>query len=321
MIPLYIIIFIASCMLLFWSGKMLVSSLARMARYLKWREFVVAFFVVAFAGSIPNLSVGLSSAFHGIPELSFGDIVGGNLVNLTLAVALAALAAKGLSSHGKTIQTTSIFTAVIAVLPLLLILDGVLGRGDGLILLLTFGVYVFWLFSKEERFKKAYDENDEKEERGKEGFLIFLKDIARSAAGLFLLIISAEGIVRAASFFAVSLSMPLPLIGILVVGLGNALPEIHFAVASARKGHTGMILGTLMGCVIVSTTLVLGIVALICPIEISDFSPFAIGRIFLIFSSIFFFFFIKTDKRISKKEAFILLAVYFSFIAVEIFAR
>ena len=116
-------------------------------------------------------------------------------------------------------------------------------------------------------------------------------------------------------------NLPIVLVGVLFVAFGNCLPEAYFAVALARKGQTWMILGNLMGSVIVGTTLVLGVVALICPIEISDFSPFAIARFFLIISAIFFFFFVRSDRKITKKEALILLGIYILFVLCEIFLR
>jgi Ca2+/Na+ antiporter len=76
-----------------------------------------------------------------------------------------------------------------------------------------------------------------------------------------------------------------------------------------------------MGSVVVPATLVLGTVAIICPIEIQDFSPFAIGRVFLIIAALFFFFFIKTDRKITKKEAMFLLGIYALFVLVEILSK
>ncbi|MDI6591846.1 MAG: hypothetical protein QME61_02855 [Patescibacteria group bacterium] len=318
MIWFYILLFLISLALLLWSGNLLVSALMRISKFLGWREFVVAFFVIAFAATFPNFFVGISSAFHKVPELSFGDIVGGNVVDLTLAVAIATLIAKSLPAESRTVQTTSIFTMVIAILPLLLILDGILGRGDALILILVFCFYIFWLFSKKERFTKVYDVT--KIPIIKE-FRIFIKDLGKVILGVMLLLLAAEGIVNSASFFAQNLNLPLALIGILIVGLGNALPETYFAIASAKKGQTWMILGDLMGSVIVPATLVLGIVALICPIKIPDFSPFAIGRFFLIISALFFLFFVRTDRKITKKEAFFLLGIYLLFVLVEIFTK
>lgn len=313
---LYILIFIASCAGLYFAGELVVGSLMRTAKFLGWREFVVAFIVIAFAATLPNLFVGITSAINKIPELSFGDVVGGNVIDLTLAVALAALVAKSLPADSRTVQTTSFFTTTIAILPLLLILDGELGRGDGLVLILTFGFYLWWLFSKQERFTKVYNEN--KIPLSKR-LPTLLKDIGKIILGITILILASKGIVESALFFAETFNLSLSLIGILIVSLGNALPETYFAIASARKGQTWMILGDLMGSIIAPATLVLGIVVLICPIQIPDFSPFVIARLFLIISAFFFFIFLRTGKKITRREAIFLLGIYVAFVLSEIF--
>jgi len=334
---IWLLIFIISCFVLFWSGSRLIKALIRMARYLALREFVLAFFVMAFAGSLPNLFVGINSALHGIPQLSFGEIVGGNLIDLTLAVGLAILiGGNAIPVRSKMVQTSTIFTAVIAILPLVLILDGSLGRGDGLILLLTFAVYIFWLFSKEERFRKVYKGNknehghsmgllgflrNRKEPKSIRNFKIFLKDLRNVVLSLVLLSASSWGVVQSAQVFSDVLNISLPIVGILIVGLGTALPETYFAILSARKRQTWLILGNLMGSVIVCATLVLGIIVLISPIQNIDFSPFAIARIFLIISAVFFLIVVRTDQKITKKEALLLIAIYILFLLAEIFFK
>lgn len=334
---IWLFIFIISCFVLFWSGSRLIKGLMKMARYLALREFVLAFFVMAFAGTLPNLFVGINSALHGIPQLSFGEIVGGNVIDLTLAVGLAILiGGTVIPVRSKMVQTSTIFTAVIAILPLVLILDGSLGRGDGLILLLAFVLYIFWLFSKEERFRKVYKGNknehghslglidflrNRKEPKSIKHFKVFLKDLGNVMISLVLLSAASWGVVQSAQVFSDVLNISLPIVGILIVGLGNALPEAYFAIISARKRHTWLILGNLMGSVIVSATLVLGIVVLISPIRNIDFSPFAIARIFLIISAVFFLIVVRTDKKITKIEAILLVGVYVFFLLTEIFLK
>ena len=316
MILLYILIFLASCVLLYFAGNWVIGGLMRIAKFLGWKEFVVAFFVMAFAASLPNLFIGVTSALRQIPQLSFGDVAGNNLVALTLTVALAALfAKKGIPAESKIVQTTSVFTIICAILPLILILDGELSRIDGISLIGLFVFYCCWLFSKRERFIKIYD--DHKMPIVKE-FKLFLKDSGRVITGIIFLIIAAQGIVISAQFFVESFNLPIILIGILVIGLGTALPEVYFAIISARKDETWMILGDLMGAVIVPSTFVLGLVVLICPIKIVDFSPFAIARIFLIISALFFLFFVSTGRKITRKEALFLLLIYIAFVATEI---
>lgn len=313
----HVLIFIASCALLFWTGNFLVGALTKLAKFLGWKEFVVAFFIMAFATSIPNFFVGIISALNKIPELSFGDIVGANIVDLSLVMALAALISKaGLSAPSRTVQGSSIFTIGVAILPLVLIQDGLLSRADGILLLGVFVAYVVWLFRKRERFEKVYDEISEP-------FSLkpFFKNIILLLGSVLLLIAAAQGIVKSAVFFADYFHLPLGLIGILIIGLGTSLPETAFVLQAARKSRDWLILGNLMGSVVITTTLVLGTVALICPIKIADFSPFAIGRIFLIISAVFFLIFIRTGRKITRKEASFLLGIYIIFVLVEILSK
>jgi len=335
---IWIFIFIISCSALFYSGPRLVNVLTRIAKHLGWREFVTAFFIIAFAGALPNIFVGINSALQKVPELSFGEIVGGNVADLTLAVALAILiSGNTISVRSKMVQDSAVFTVIIAVLPLVLILDNDLGRGDGIVLILAFLVYVVWLFSKEERFRKKYrpckngNNNHIKDplkfidflrEKDKEEIFIkfrsFLNDVLKTFIYTFFLLGASWGVVSSAQFFAGHLRVPIPIIGILIVGLGNALPETYFAIISAKKGRTWLILGNLMGSVIACATFVLGLVVLIQPIENIDFSPFVIARTFLIISALLFLLFVKTDRKIDRSEAAVLLAIYLIFIFTEL---
>lgn len=296
-----------------------------MAHYLGWREFVVAFFIVALAASLPNLFVGLSAGFQGVPALSLGQVMGGNVTDLTLAIALAVFfGGSAIQIKSRMVQASAIFTAIIAVLPLLLILDGNLGREDGLILILTFIIYSIWLFSKGERFKEIYSIPETKKKIKKkqistlQKFTNFFKNLIKVFLYLFLLLIASWGVVESSQVFASYLGVSISIIGILLVGLGNSFPEIYFAIISARKGKSWLILGDLMGAVMICATLILGLIALICPIYNIDFSPFAIARIFLIISTLALFVFIKTGKKITKNEAAILLAVYLIFAFTEL---
>lgn len=317
MLWFYIFIFLVSCSLLFWSGNYLVGTLTKMARFLGWKEFVVAFFIMAFATSIPNLFVGIISALNKVPELSFGDIVGANIFDLSLVMGLAALISKaGLSAPSRMVQGSSVFTIAVAILPLILIQDGLLSRADGILLLAAFFAYLFWLFTKRERFEKIYDGNSQPFSLG-----VFFKEMFLIFGSVLLLLISAQGIVKSAVFFADYLHFPLSFIGILMIALGTSLPETSFVLHAARKSHDWLILGNLMGSVVISTTLVLGIVALIYPIQISDFSPYGIARVFLIISALFFLFSIRSAHKITRKEGASLLLIYIIFVLVEIFTK
>lgn len=312
---LYILIFIASCWFLYLAGGLVVKGLMTIAKFLGWREFVVAFFTMAFASSLPNFFIGITSALRKISELSFGDVAGNNLAALSLGVGLAIFfSRREIPAESRTVQRTSVFTMIAAILPLVLLWDGELSRIDGGLLIALFIYYLAWLFSKRERFTRVYDTE-------RISFKDFIKNLGWVIVGIGLFAGAAQGIVVSAQFFAENLKVSLVLIGILITGLGGAIPEIHFAITSAKRGETWMILGDIMGAVIVPATFVLGIVALIYPIKISDFSPLIIARLFLILSALSFFFFTRTDRKITKKEATFLVGIYLVFVIVEILSK
>jgi len=312
-----IVIFIVSIFILSWLSSRLVASLIVIAKQLHWREFIIAFFVMAFAASLPNLFVDINAAIHGMPEVAFGDIVGGNLVDLTLVIAIAMLfSLKALPAESEMVQKSAIFTSIIAVLPILLVWDGILNRGDGIILLLAFFLYSWWLFSKEDRFKKTYRGRPSNSQKN---IFVLIFNFVKIIVFLALLLIASFCVIESAKLFSNQLGMSLSLVGILIIGLGNGFPEIYFSIISAKKGENWLILGDLMGSVIVTATLVLGIIAIFFPFEIKDLSPFVLARVFTVIASLVFVIFIRTGKKITKQEGLIFLSIYILFILAEIF--
>ena len=311
-------IFIFSCLVLSWLSSKFIKTLTEVAKYLHWREFIVAFFVMGFAASLPNLFVDLNAAFHGLQSISFGDIMGGNLVDLSLAMAIVVfMSKKYISTESKMVQGSAVFTAIVAVLPWLLVLrTGGLDRLDGVILIATFFVYAWWLFSKDSRFTKVYEDKKLKSIAKKSAFVW---DIMKIIVILATLLAASYAVVYSAQYFASSLKISLSLVGVLIVALGNCFPEIYFGVISAKKEENWMVLGDMMASVIVCATLVLGIVAVAAPFKIHDFSPFFVARIFMVLSCIFYLFFIVSGKKITKKESLLLLLIYIAFLLTEVF--
>lgn len=314
---IYLIIFIFSFGALFLSSNFLVDALTKVSKFLGWKEFVVSFFIMAFATTVPNFFVDMTAALQKVPQLAFSDVIGTNIADLTLIVAISALVSRaGLSVPSRTVQGSSLFTIVIALLPLILIQDGTLSRIDGFLLLIAFIFYLIWLFQKRERFTKVYENIP-----ASLNFRSFLKNIIFLFLSLFLLLLSGQGIVKSAVFFSNYFHLPLTLIGILVVGLGTALPELSFTLQAARKGEDWMVLGDVLGSVVFTTTLVLGVIAVISPITINNLSPFIVAGGFLIISALFFLFCVRSGQKITRKEAVFLLLIYFAFVAVEILTR
>jgi cation:H+ antiporter len=321
MILLYLLIFLCSCFFLVYSAKFLIDSLLKIGEYLGWKEFVVAFFTISLGAVAPELFIGISSAVNKVPELAFGNILGQNILLFGLTVGICAIILKnGIEVESRTVRAGSTFAVIGAILPLFLILNGELSRIDGVVLLLFFVLFVFWFFSKKERFTKVYENKQDKE---KKGAFFVLKKAMILFGGLILIILSSHGIVKSSVIFSEVLGTSLPLIGILIVAAGVGLPETYFSVMLAKKGQSWMILGGLMGSVAISSTLVLGIVALIHPIviDISQIPSLLTARIFLVLCALFFLFFVRTEKRISTREGILLVSLYVVFVALEIILK
>jgi len=315
----YIFIFLTSCFLLVLSTKWLIDSLTGIAKYLGWKEFVVAFFTVSFGAVIPEFFIGIFSAVNGVSELAFGNILGQNIFLFAFTVGTCALILKnGIEVESKTVKNGSTFAVIAAFLSLVLILDGTLSRSDGVILLAFFFFFIYWLFSKKERFTKVYEGIEDKVKE--EGVFCFFKNLAVVMVGFMIVILSAQGIVEFAKYFSRVMGISIPLLGILVVALGVGIPETYFSVTLARKGQSWMILGGLMGAVAMSSTLVLGTVALMAPITISaiDQPAFLVVGIFLVLCASLFLFFVRSGRRISTNEGIALLLLYTLFFLTQI---
>lgn len=314
-----VIIFLASCVLLSWLSSRLIKSLIFIAKYLQWKEFIITFFVMAFATSLPNFFVAFNAMAQGIPELALGDVIGGNLADMTLVLAIAVFfTRKGILTNSEVVQKSAFFTSAIAILPLLLMWDAYISRVDGVILLGAFGAYAWWIFSEKSRFVKVYNGP---QPQAVASFNKFLFNIAKIVILILLLLAASYAVIASARFFSDKLNISLALTAILIVGLGNVFPETYFSIVSARKKENWMVLGELMGSIIICATLVLGVLAVIYPFHISDISAFVTARIFLVLAAFLLIFFIRSGKKITKKEGLLLLAIYIAFLITEIFIQ
>jgi len=319
MIILTFLIFLISVAILTLAGSILMNSLTKVTNFLGWRDFVVAFLLVSLGTSLPNLLMGISSALRNVPQLSFGDVLGGNIVDFTLVIALAVLVGGNISTKGFFLQTSILITSFVSILPLILIFDKTLSRLDGILLILCFLSYVKWLFSEKKNFLELRGSLSNNSHLF-QNFAEFLKGIFGLILGFFFLLFSADIVVKSAIGIADFFHLPIAILGLLLTGLGNSLPELYFAILAARKkGSGGLILGDALGSVVFLSTLILGIVALIQPIQIIDFSPFLIARFILILTAILFFIFSKTNQVLSRREALVLILIYFIFAFSEIF--
>jgi len=206
---------------------------------------------------------------------------------------------------------------VLAFLPILLMLDGIISRVDAVVLLLGLAFYYSQLREQQQRFTKVFTN---KLRRDWTGFKLFLKDLGAFLGGIVAILIAAEGIVWSASELAIWLGFPLVLVGALIVALGTNLPELIFGLRAIALEHPQMVVGGIMGSVVANSTLVLGATVLISPLEILSIHPYLVGIVFTVLTLFFFAVFSRTDREVKRGEALILLLIYILFVIFEIIA-
>jgi cation:H+ antiporter len=311
-----LVIFLASFFLLTWLNARLMKDLTQLSKFLGIKEFIIAFFILGLAVNLPNLFVDVGSALRNLPQISIGDMIGGNLVDLTLVLALGIFFSKKfIPTDSRMVQGSAIFTFFIALFPLLLLLKGSVTRIDGVLLIAAYFVYTAWAFSKDDRFKKEFHG---KVHLSKKQLTYIAVEVV---AILLLLLFVSQEIINFTTSFASGFGASLSLVSLLLVGLANCFPEMYITIVSIRKGQHWVVLGDLMSSVIGAATLVFGLVALVHPFVIQDIGQLFIARIFLVVAAIFFLLSMRTGNKLTKKEGLMLLFLYIAFLIVEVFVK
>ena len=310
-----LIYFFVSCSVLVVSGIYLVKSLSKIAEFLGISQFSAAFIIMAFATSIPELFVGVSSALSGNPELSLGNIIGANIINLTLISGIIILSAGEIKFKTKEIGSEVYFMLLILFLVLFLyFIDKGLSRFDGLILVGLFLVHNYKVFKKRKKYPKKIRVKKNLKIQISRFYWLLIFLIA--LVGLF---ISSNFVVKSAIVLAVDWNFPEIMIGLFFVSIATSLPELVFGVSAGTTHHKEMAIGDEIGSVVTNAGLILGIVALIHPIT-TNFISFFVSGIFMFVSGFIFVTFLKTGGKLEKMEGISLIFIYILFVIVEFFA-
>lgn len=300
------LIFISLLVVLILSGIITTRSVTKISSYLKLGHFAAGFIIIALATGIPELVVGVTSALEGIPELSLGNILGSNVVNLSLIIGIAVLIAGQINLKDNEIKKELTLPFFIALIPVILALDGELSRFDGLILITIFIIYLLLVIRK----------TDFEEEDVQISSKQFIISLILFTSGLIILLISAKYLVDYASLIALELGVPVFFIGIILISFGTSLPELLFETISLLHGFQHLAIGDLMGSTVANSTLILGTVAVITPILVPDFTELQIVSIFLLILISLFIIFIRSKNGITRLKALFLIIIYIIFLII-----
>ena len=325
MIPGLILLLFVFVLILIKSADIVVVSLRRLSMQTHTKTFVLSAILLAMATSFPELFVGITSALEQAPHLSFGNVLGANIANISLVVGISALIAGRVNVVGEIVKKEVAIALVAGIIPLVLVFDGVLSRVDGLILLAVYGAYATSFFK--ERFLQIAHQHR------KEGYIHrFLRnftlpqininkarELGKLFIGIALLIFSADVIVKIAKEIAVISNFPIFLVGLILISVGTTLPELAFSIRSLEDKEPTMFFGNILGSIIANSTLILGVAATIYPITVTSLKEPMFAGIAFVLIYLVFWFFIRSKLRLERWEAGVLILLYIIFVAVEFF--
>lgn len=305
-------IFVAACLAILFSASFLVKSLSKIAGFLRMQEFTAGFILMAIATSLPELFVGVSAALEKNTALALGNVIGSNIIDLTLIAGIGIVLVKGYRVKTKETKKDALLMVGFAVLPLvLMILGKQISRLDGLILIAAFSFYIVRMVKKRKYYPKIYKN---KITRKQIVFNVFL-----FVFSLVVLFLSARYVVIYGGKLSLDFALPPILIGLFLIAFATSLPELVFETMALLKGHSEMSLGDLIGSVVINSSLVLGVTAAIHPLSANFFLAITSG-FFMIIVALVFATFVESNW-LHWKAGISLIMLYVFFIILEFFIK
>lgn len=307
----FLLLAVLGLALLVFGANFLVDGAVAIARRFKVSPAVIGLTIVAFGTSTPELAVSFNSALHGQADLALGNVLGSNIFNLLAILGICALI-RPLSITRETNVVEIPFMLFSTLLLSVLALDGlVLGtpqdlltRGDGILLLLFFVIFLVYTFYRARLNHLPVKELDAPPKKR-----IFLS-IVMVLGGLAMLIVGSELFLGAAVAIAKDFFVSEAVIALTISAVGTSIPELVTSIVAVRKGEVGIAVGNVVGSNIFNILLILGITTTVMPLkhgDISglDFMVFFLSALMLLVFGLFF-----GDRKIKRFEGFIMLATY-----------
>jgi cation:H+ antiporter len=292
------------------SAELIEEAFVLVAKRVGISPFLIGFFVIATMSSLPEASVAVSSAIDQAPQLSVGNLLGASFTLMTLVVGLNAIKHKEIPFNGKFGIMQVLASVVVLMLQVIVLIDGQLTFSEGLILLGGYAVFIIYMFKHLTTHKKLHEKAPI--EAGVIGRLML-----KGVVGLLGLIFLSKFTVDTAVQLADLLEIPKSLIGVLVLGIGTNLPEITILFTSKTKAATNLAVGNFLGSATLNTG-IMGFLAIIAPHQFNSIYVLIVPLIFTGVGLAIFGYISLTGKKITAKEAYLLVSIYAIFVVAQI---
>ncbi|WP_018144523.1 MULTISPECIES: calcium/sodium antiporter [unclassified Thioalkalivibrio] len=266
-----VVAIIGGLILLTWSADRFVFGASALARGLGVSPLIIGLTIVAFGTSAPEIVVSVLASLQGNPGLAVGNAIGSNIANIALVLGAATLVAPLAIGRGMVRRELPILLLV-SFGVLLLLVDGELGRLEGIALLAGLVLFTAWMAISARRARPAPHDDTPEVVRGMvetipEGDRLG-PAIAWLVFGLLLLLASSQALVWGAVEIAEQLGVSDLVIGLTIVAVGTSLPELATSVVAAFRREAGLAIGNVVGSNLFNLLAVLAVPALIAPLAI-----------------------------------------------------
>ena len=288
------------------SADLIVLNLRKTGEKLGIKIFILGI-ILGIMTSTPEMAIGINSTLMNVPDMSFGNLVGGTIVLLALILGISLI----LNRKIKTEENSWPFLATLIVLfmPLILAFKGRLNEIDGIIMIISYILIVYFLYKKNKSINWPKIEIVNSKEIIKHIFWILI--------GIVLLTIISDLIVKTTMFVLRNHNISPFIIGLLFYSIGTNLPELIIAIRSFKRKVEELSFSNLIGSAI-SNVLMLGFLSFIKPIDINIDVAYFFLIIFNISLFVLIYIFYRTDQLLSRREGFVLLMMYLVFIGGQI---
>ena len=280
---------------------------------------VVGMTIVSFATSAPELFVSLRAVLNGSNDIAFGNIIGSNIANITLVLGVTAVIFRvNISEQTATLNYPFLLLASLVFGGVMYYFKGI-PQEVGFLFIFLLLVFSWLLISKsrEENLKLATEEGELLEASSDSLF----KSLGFLLAGIFLLKFGADYLVEGTISIAKKFEISERVIAVTVVAIGTSIPELATSIVAALKKEHNLAVGNLIGSNIFNILAVLGVVASIKKITISDSAILSFDYVWMITITfiIGLFIYAFSKRQISRTEGIILLLIYISYLYFSIY--
>lgn len=267
-------------------------------------QLIIGLTVVAMGTSAPEAAVSISAAFGGNADITIGNILGSNILNILIILGISSVITV-LRVAKSTVWIDIPIMLGASVILLLLGFDGVISTIDAAIIFVCFiGFLAYMIISA----KKSNETGDDIK------LMSVPKSLLFAVAGLAMIIAGSQFTVNSASFLARVAGVSERFIGLTVVALGTSLPELFTSVMAARKGNADIAIGNIVGSNIFNILFIVGLSGLIIPVPFPG--AFVFDALVSIAATVLLFALCARKKQLGRAAGIIMLICYVAYFAM-----